>query len=75
MSSLPAQTVSVCGYLEPLSALIFSALFLHETLSPLQLLGAFLIIGGAAFGEVMKDRVHVDYVIIKIPLPHIVKIH
>lgn len=75
MSSLPAQTVSVCGYLEPLSALVFSALFLHETLSHLQLFGAFLIIGGAAFGEVMKDRVHVDYVTIKIPLPHIAKIH
>lgn len=75
MSSLPAQTVSVSGYLEPLSALVFSALFLHETLLPLQLLGAFLIIGGAAFGEFMKDRVHVDYVTIRIPLPHIAKSH
>ncbi len=75
MSSLPAQSVSVCGYLEPLSALVFSALFLHESLLPLQLFGAFLIIGGAAFGEILKDRVQVDYVTIKIPLPHIAKSH
>ena len=75
MSSLPAQTVSVCGYIEPLSALIFSALFLNETLSAFQLFGAFLIIGGAAFGEIMKDRVRVDYVTIKIPCPHIAKSH
>ena len=43
---LPVQTVAVCGYLEPLSALMFSAIFLHERLTAVQLLGAFLIIGG-----------------------------
>ena len=46
---LPAGVVAVCGYLEPLSALMFSAIFLHERLTAVQLLGAFLIIGGAAF--------------------------
>lgn len=45
---LPAGIVAVCGYLEPLSALIFSAVFLGERLFGAQLLGAFLIIGGAA---------------------------
>ncbi len=48
---LPVQTVAVCGYLEPVSALLFSAAFLHEALLPLQLLGAALIIGGALVGE------------------------
>lgn len=51
IGKLPVQTVAVCGYLEPLSALLFSAVFLHETLLPLQLLGAALIIGGALTGE------------------------
>ena len=48
---LPVQTVAICGYLEPLSAVIFSVLFLMEYLQPIQILGAALIIGGALFGE------------------------
>lgn len=53
---LPVQTVAVCGYLEPLSAVIFAALFLDEHLSALQLTGAALIIGGAAFSEGFHRR-------------------
>ena len=48
---LPAQSVAIWGYLEPLSALIFSALFLAERLTFLQAVGAALILGGATFGE------------------------
>lgn len=51
ISRLPVQTVAICGYLEPLSAVIFSIIFLHETMLPLQILGAALIIGGAVLGE------------------------
>lgn len=53
---LPVQTVAVCGYLEPLSAVLFAALFLDEHLSALQLAGAALIIGGAAFSEGFHRR-------------------
>ena len=48
---LPAQSVAVCGYLEPLFAVVLSALLLHETMTPLQIAGAALIIGGAVYGE------------------------
>lgn len=48
---LPVQTVAICGYLEPLSAVVFSVLFLHEILRPMQVLGAVLILGGAIVGE------------------------
>ena len=48
---LPVQTVALCGYLEPLSAILLAVIFLHETMLPLQLLGAVLIIGGAILGE------------------------
>lgn len=48
---LPVQSVAIFGYLEPLSAVVFSILFLHEILQPVQLLGASLIIGGAMFAE------------------------
>lgn len=49
IGSLPAQTVAICGYLEPLSALILSAVFLGETLSIAQVAGAMLILGGAGW--------------------------
>ena len=44
------------GYLEPLSTLVFSALCLQERLTPIQAVGAALILGGAAFGELYKGR-------------------
>lgn len=51
IQNLSAQSVAICGYLEPLSALIFSAIFLQERLTSLQIIGAILILGGAVFGE------------------------
>ena len=48
---LPVQTVAISSYLDPLSAVIFSVLFLGETMLPIQILGAVLILGGAVFGE------------------------
>lgn len=51
ISVLPVQTVAVCGYIEPLSAVIFAAVLLGEVMAPLQILGAVLILGGAIFGE------------------------
>lgn len=53
---LPVQSVSICGYLEPLSAVIFSFLFLKETMRPMQMIGAVLIISGALFGEYIGLR-------------------
>lgn len=54
---LPAGTVAICGYLEPLSALFFAALFLQERLSTIQIIGAAFIIGGAALGELSSLRI------------------
>jgi drug/metabolite transporter (DMT)-like permease len=51
IGDLPVQTVAICGYLEPLSAVIFSVIFLHETMDFVQFIGTILILGGAAFGE------------------------
>lgn len=56
IGSLPVQTVSICGYLEPLSALIFLAAILGEKLSLMQIAGAVLILGGAAFGELFRPK-------------------
>jgi drug/metabolite transporter (DMT)-like permease len=51
MQRLPAQSVAICGYLDPLSALVFAAVLLGERLTSVQMIGAALILGGAAFGE------------------------
>ena len=51
IQSLSVGTVSICGYLEPLSAVAFSVILLGEDLSLMQALGGALIIGGAVFAE------------------------
>lgn len=56
IGQLPVQTVAILGYLEPLSALLFSAVLLGETLSWLQFAGALLILSGAAFGELFRAK-------------------
>ena len=56
IGDLPVQTVAICGYLEPLSAVLFSVAFLHERLSLFQIIGAVCIIGGAIFSEVVKSK-------------------
>lgn len=48
---LKVQTISTCGYLEPLAAVIFSAIFLQEVLKGIQIMGGILIISGALIGE------------------------
>jgi len=48
---LPVQTVAICGYIEPLSAVLLSVVFLREMLFPLQAVGALLIVGGAFMVE------------------------
>lgn len=54
IADLPLQTVSICGYLDPVSAVIFSMLFLHERMSLAQVFGAALILLGVAFSELGK---------------------
>lgn len=50
IGGLPAQTVSICGYLEPLSAVVMASVILNETMTPIQYFGAMLVIGGALTG-------------------------
>lgn len=57
IGDLPMQTVSICGYLEPLSAVLFSVIFLSETMGAVKIIGIMLILGGAAFGELFCTKV------------------
>lgn len=54
LQKLPGQSVALMSYVDPVSALLFSAVLLHETMTPVQLVGAALIIGGAMFGELRR---------------------
>ena len=56
IGSLPVQTVAICGYLEPLSAVVFSVVLLHETMTPLQALGAAAVVGGAILGTLAPQN-------------------
>lgn len=56
MPGLSLQTISVCGYLEPVVAVFWSVLFLHEMMTPWQWVGAILIIGSAIWSEKKQQK-------------------
>lgn len=56
VAKLPVQSVAVLGYIEPLSAVVFSVAILGEPVTVARLVGAALIIGGAIFCEVVDRR-------------------
>lgn len=55
LQKLSGQSVALISYIDPVSALIFSALLLHEAMTPVQIVGALAIIGGAMFGETGRN--------------------
>jgi RarD protein len=56
MAGLKAQTIALMGYIDPVSALLLSALILHEPLTPVSLCGAVMIILGALGAELQENR-------------------
>lgn len=53
---LPAQTSALFSYIDPVVAILLSAIFLHEPMDALSTVGAVLILGSTLFGEVMEGR-------------------
>ena len=51
MDGLSVQSIAVFSYIDPVSALLFSALLLREPLTVPHLIGAVLIIGSAMVSE------------------------
>lgn len=51
MGTLPAQTVALYSYIDPVLAIFLSALLLGEPMTPLTALGAVLVLGAAFLGE------------------------
>ena len=56
MASLPVQTVTILGYLEPVVSVLCSAILLHEAMSPTGWVSAVLVIAAAALSEIMSER-------------------
>ena len=56
LQKLSGQSASLISYIDPVSALLFSAIFLQESMSLVQIIGAVLIIGGAMIGEIKKPN-------------------
>ena len=54
MDGLRVQTIAVFSYIDPVSALLFSALLLGEPLSVPQIIGAVMIIGSAVGSEIQR---------------------
>ena len=51
MNGIRVQSIAILSYIDPVSALFFSALFLKEPLSPAGIIGAVMIIGSAVIAE------------------------
>lgn len=56
LQKLPGQSVALICYVDPLTSLLVSVLFLNEVLLPLQTVGAVLILGGAMLGELKQKN-------------------
>lgn len=56
MKELPAQTVAIFSYLDPVVAILLSALFLKEPLGGFGILGAVLILGAAVVSELPDKK-------------------
>ena len=56
MDGMRAQSIAILSYIDPVSALLISALFLREPLGVAGLIGAVMIIGSAVASEIGEER-------------------
>ena len=54
VNRLPAQTVGIMSYIDPVEAILLSAFFLKEPISVYTIIGAVMILGAAAFSELKQ---------------------
>ncbi len=56
MKDLSAQSIAVFSYLDPVIAIILSAILLHEPMTPANIIGTVLILGSALYSELPKKQ-------------------
>jgi len=55
MQGLKGQTIATLSYIDPISAVIISALFLNESITIVQIIGGILILGSGFISEKVKS--------------------
>lgn len=55
MEKLPAQTIALFSYIDPVVAILISAFVLGEEMGIAAIVGAFLVLGATALSEMLKD--------------------
>ncbi|MDU1911889.1 DMT family transporter [Fusobacterium sp.] len=56
LKELKGQTIAVMSYIDPISAVIISAIFLRERMGVLQIAGGILILGSTLISELTKSK-------------------
>lgn len=56
IQKLPSQTVAIYSYVDPISAIIMSAIILRESMSSVQIIGGILIIGSTFISEIFSAK-------------------
>lgn len=56
VAKLPSQTSSVLSYVDPITAIVLSSVFLNQKMNNLQIVGTFLILGSVFINEVLKTK-------------------
>lgn len=54
IKSIPAQSIAALSYIDPISAVLFSAVILSEKMTFIQILGGILILGATIYGDRTK---------------------
>lgn len=60
IQKLESQTVAIYSYVDPISAIIMSAIILSENMSLLQILGGILILGATLISEVYSNKMKLE---------------
>ncbi len=56
LQKLSSQTAAVFSYIDPVSAIVFAAVFLQEGMKPLQIAGGALVLGATLINEIYTFR-------------------
>src|SRR5690606_31886931 len=51
LKNLQGYTIAILSYIDPISAVIMASIFLHEKMTPLQIIGGLFILGSTLLNE------------------------
>jgi drug/metabolite transporter (DMT)-like permease len=60
IQKIKGQTIAVLSYIDPISAVIIAALFLHESMTWVQMIGGALVLGSTFLSEKLELKIEKD---------------